>query len=313
MNVYRIALLLLLLPAFAAALTTISANCSHITVTTDLGSDARVDIEYNVNGAWEPIYAMDSASSGTVVKPTLFNGTHRAAARHGTGSIVERSDPIEITTCAPPKRCTSKTDCNSGQVCAGGFCTAGECLTDTECSDDKKCNTASKTCVAVPCACGSVANHVCNAYQCCSDENCTAERKCVNHLCVSESSPGSQIDPAKTSAQAEISAAETAISQAKTQGKDMTAAEAVLAQANQKFNQGDYPSAQSLATIAKQSAGGAGTGSEGQGSSGETAAGQNLLASGAGVACIGGIALFFVFLIGLFLVVALVAGFYKRR
>jgi len=56
-----------------------------------------------------------------------------------------------------------------------------ECSADTDCSSDMKCSDGS--CVAVPCPCGEVATHACNAYRCCSSSECSQGQVCENHAC----------------------------------------------------------------------------------------------------------------------------------
>ncbi len=317
-------LLLVLLSISVSALSVAieQPDCSHIQVTTDPG--AYVDILYNGDQGWGPIYSGEKAdSNGKVIKPAIFNGTHKATAGTFPGRVSASSSSIQITTCAPPKPCTSKSDCSTGEACISGFCSPGECGSNSDCPDSKSCDVASHSCVAVPCACGTTANHICAKYQCCSDANCTGGKICVNHNCVANNtgSPGGtgdQTDPAKASAQSAISDAQSAINAAKAQGKDVAAAEAILSQANSKFASADYSTALNLALSAKQSAqgvggttGGSNTGSNG--GAGNSGGEQNWLSSGVGLACVGGVALFFIFVIGLFIVVALAAMLFKRK
>ena len=143
----------------------------------------------------------------------------------------------------------------------------------------------------------------------------------MSNTCVENTTGGTggpQTDPAKALAQSAISDAQSAINAAKAQGKDVAAAEAILAQANSKFASADYSTAKDLALSAKQSAqgasgtnGGSNTGSNG--GAGNAGEGQNWLSSGVGLACVGGVALFFIFVIGLFIVIAFAAMLFKRK
>lgn len=56
-----------------------------------------------------------------------------------------------------------------------------ECTVDDECLSTQRC--LSGECVSVPCECGTVQNHQCVEYECCSDLKCGANELCENHVC----------------------------------------------------------------------------------------------------------------------------------
>ncbi|NYZ74044.1 hypothetical protein H0O00_02790 [Candidatus Micrarchaeota archaeon] len=68
-------------------------------------------------------------------------------------------DTLSCSSCAPPPECVSDADCPSAERCLSGEC------------------------VNVPCECGTVQNHQCVAYECCSDSQCSANELCQNHIC----------------------------------------------------------------------------------------------------------------------------------
>jgi len=51
-----------------------------------------------------------------------------------------------------------------------------ECNADANCPLDQKCQNAK--CTKVNCACGSIKNHQCESYECCSDTSCKNEESC---------------------------------------------------------------------------------------------------------------------------------------
>jgi hypothetical protein len=146
------------------------------------------------------------------------------------------------------------------------------------------------------------------------DSNCTGGKVCKNNACVSNTTSP---DPAKTAADTAISSAQSAISSAKGQGKNVTNSEVLLSQANSKYNSGDYSWAKTLAEQARQSALDAntsqGTGTGGTESTGTTDSGSGPGISGLALVCVGGLGLFFLAIIGIFLIIALLAMFYKRK
>jgi hypothetical protein len=253
MNKWIVFLALILISSASYATTiSLTANCSHFTATTDV-SNARIDIFYNVGGNWETIYAMEAPDgTGRLVKPTVENGTHRAAVRQGTGAIIAYSPSIDVTTCVPPRTCTAKSDCTSGEYCASGVCAAGECAINGDCPTDKYCQ-STHTCAMVSCPCGTVNNHLCSAYQCCYDANCTGGKICSNHACVANVTTP-QVDPAKTAAEKAIADAQTEIDNAVEAGKDVTSAKSLLSQAKAKLNSKDYSGASSSAAKAEAAA-----------------------------------------------------------
>ena len=56
------------------------------------------------------------------------------------------------------------------------------CINNTQCSNKSQC--IAGTCALVPCECGSVQNHTCTPYRCCSDSQCNINEECTNHTCV---------------------------------------------------------------------------------------------------------------------------------
>ena len=61
------------------------------------------------------------------------------------------------------------------------------CTDDSACSLDQKCENSK--CVRVSCECGSVNNHACQPYECCSEEQCGEGMTCSKdiHKCAAES------------------------------------------------------------------------------------------------------------------------------
>ncbi|MDD5340158.1 MAG: hypothetical protein PHV13_02825 [Candidatus ainarchaeum sp.] len=66
------------------------------------------------------------------------------------------------------------------------------CQRDGDCAMDEMCSDGS--CVAVPCPCGQVADHLCNPYECCSDSACSANQTCQSHQCVAYTPPECTMD-----------------------------------------------------------------------------------------------------------------------
>jgi parallel beta-helix repeat protein len=69
-------------------------------------------------------------------------------------------------------------------ACTGDSCyvTPQPCADDSTCPGDSSCVDGS--CGVVSCLCGTVQDHQCMAYQCCSDSECTDGKACTNHSCV---------------------------------------------------------------------------------------------------------------------------------
>lgn len=63
----------------------------------------------------------------------------------------------------------------------------GACTDNSQCPLDQAC--VGGTCVQIDCACGSVNNHVCTAYECCSDTDCGEGKTCNLDIraCVTQS------------------------------------------------------------------------------------------------------------------------------
>ncbi len=239
---------------------TITANCSHITVITDV-SNAYVDIQYQVGSAWQSIYSMENVdSSGRAFFETLYNGTHRAAVRDSPGAFDEYSATIEITTCAPEIPCSSNSDCDTGTVCVNTKCVPGDCTSDSDCPNDRYCQ-PTHTCALVQCVCGQVSNHVCNKFECCSDSACSDGKVCKSNTCVAPDAPPPP--PPQNNQQ------------------------------NQTQNQTQQNTNTGIQNQTKLG--------------GTTSSGSEI-----GLYCMGGVALLFVFVIVLFLIIALVAAFYKK-
>ncbi|MFH1448578.1 MAG: hypothetical protein ABIG39_06980 [Candidatus Micrarchaeota archaeon] len=293
------ALIILALPLSNAAIE-ISTNCSHITVTTDQ-TGGLVDIEYNGAIGWAAIYSMESVVNGKVVKPTLFNGSHRAFVRPNVNSPPSErtySNAIEVTTCAPQTPCATNSDCETGEVCVGSVCITGECASNGGCSANEYCQT-NNMCAQVQCACGEIVNHACNEYECCSDNDCSGGKICSNNVCVEEST-------------GECTANSDCPSDRKCQNNicvifPCACGEIVNHACNEYECCSDNDCSGGKICSNNVCAGG------GEDKNDTVVRGTQGSGSEVGLYCIGGVAVFFIFMIGIFLVIALVAAVYKRE
>jgi hypothetical protein len=66
-------------------------------------------------------------------------------------------------------------------------CQELECEYDSDCAYNEVCS--SNECVSIDCDCGTVQNHECVDYECCSNSQCSTGYSCVSHVCEENEQP----------------------------------------------------------------------------------------------------------------------------
>lgn len=105
---------------------------------------------------------------------------------------------IENHTCTPYE-CCSNQGCPAGQSCSNNTCVPQIPPVDIGCTEDDDClqteHCVDGECVPVPCGCGSIENHSCSLYECCTAEDCAADQLCINNTCTSLQEPIEEEQP----------------------------------------------------------------------------------------------------------------------
>jgi parallel beta-helix repeat protein len=139
-------------------------------------------LELDINPLCNGFVLSVKDSEGDPVENAFVEGTDDTHGSEFTPRYTDSEGKAYFTSCdidITLSATKSGEDGDLSDFAACGICE--ECSTNEQCPDTEQC--VFGFCEPVPCSCGAVQNHSCNAYQCCSNADCPSGQICESNIC----------------------------------------------------------------------------------------------------------------------------------